>query len=268
MHPMLTIAVKAARRAGTVIIRASQDIGTLKVQSKTFNDFVSEVDHTAERTIIETLKNAYPDHGFIGEESGNQNVKAENVWIIDPLDGTTNFLHGFPQYCVSIALQQQGQLTQAVIYDPNRNDLFTATHGGGAYLNDKRIRVSNRTKLQDSLIATGFPFRDFAHLDTYLAMFKDMLKKTSGVRRPGSAALDLAYVAAGWVDGYWEIGLKSWDLAAGALMVHEAGGLVGDFEGNEGYLESGNIVAGNPRIFGQLLQTLAPHLTDALKSKA
>ena len=268
MHPMLTIAVKAARSAGTVITRASQDLGTLKVQSKTFNDFVSEVDHAAERTIIEILQNAYPDHGFIGEESGNQNVDAENVWIIDPLDGTTNFLHGFPQYCVSIALQQQGQLTQAVVYDPNRNDLFTATRGGGAYLNDKRIRVSHRTKLQDSLIATGFPFRDFAHLDTYLAMFKDMLKKTSGVRRPGSAALDLAYVAAGWADGYWEIGLKSWDLAAGALLVHEAGGLVGDFEGNEGYLKGGNIVAGNPRIFGQLLQTLAPHLTDALKSKA
>ena len=268
MHPMLTIAVKAARRAGTVITRASQDLGTLKVRSKTFNDFVSEVDHAAERTIIETLQDAYPDHGFIGEEGGNQNVEAENVWIIDPLDGTTNFLHGFPQYCVSIALRQQGQLTQAVVYDPNRNDLFTATRGRGAFLNDKRIRVSNRTKLQDSLIATGFPFRDFAHLDTYLAMFKDMLKKTSGVRRPGSAALDLAYVAAGWADGYWEIGLKSWDLAAGALLVHEAGGLVGDFEGNEGYLASGNIVAGNPRIFGQILQTLAPHLTDALKSSA
>ena len=268
MHPMLTIAVKAARRAGTVITRASQDLGALKVRSKTFNDFVSEVDHAAERTIIETLQDAYPDHGFIGEESGNQNVEAENVWIIDPLDGTTNFLHGFPQYCVSIALQQQGQLTQAVVYDPNRNDLFTATRGRGAFLNDKRIRVSNRTKLQDSLITTGFPFRDFSHLDAYLAMFKDMLKKTSGVRRPGSAALDLAYVAAGWADGYWEIGLSSWDLAAGALLVHEAGGLVGDFEGNEGYLESGNIVAGNPRIFGQLLQTLAPHLTDALKSSA
>jgi len=266
MHPMLTIAVKAARRAGTVITRASQDLGALKVRSKTFNDFVSEVDHAAERTIIETLQDAYPDHGFIGEESGNQNVEAENVWIIDPLDGTTNFLHGFPQYCVSIALQQQGQLTQAVVYDPNRNDLFTATRGRGAFLNDKRIRVSNRTKLQDSLITTGFPFRDFSHLDAYLAMFKDMLKKTSGLRRPGSAALDLAYVAAGWADGYWEIGLSSWDLAAGALLVHEAGGLVGDFEGNEGYLESGNIVAGNPRIFGQLLQTLAPHLTDALKS--
>ena len=268
MHPMLTLAVKAARSAGAVITRASQDLGTLKVQSKTFNDFVSEVDHAAERTIIEMLQNTYPDHGFIGEESGNQNIDAENVWIIDPLDGTTNFLHGFPQYCVSIALQQQGQLTQAVVYDPNRNDLFTATRGGGAYLNDKRIRVSHRTKLQDSLIATGFPFRDFAYLDTYLAMFKDMLKKTSGVRRPGSAALDLAYVAAGWIDGYWEIGMKSWDLAAGALLVHEAGGLVGDFEGNEGYLEGGNIVAGNPRIFGQLLQTLAPHLTDALKSGA
>lgn len=266
MHPMLSIAVRAARDAGKVITHASQDLGTLKVRSKTYNDFVSEVDHAAERAIIKTLQDAYPDHGIIAEEGGNQNAQAENVWIIDPLDGTTNFLHGFPQYCVSIALRQQGQFTQAVVYDPNRNDLFTATRGRGAFLNDKRIRVSNRSKLQDALIATGFPFRDFAHLDAYLAMFKDMLKKTSGLRRPGSAALDLAYVAAGWADGYWEIGLFPWDLAAGALLVHEAGGLVGDFEGNEGYLESGNIVAGNPKIFGQILQALAPHLTDALKS--
>ena len=266
MHPMLTIAVKAARRAGSIITRASSDVGALKVQSKSFNDFVTEVDHAAERTIIETLQDAYPDHGFIGEESGKANVDAENVWIIDPLDGTTNFLHNFPQYAVSIALQQQGVLTQAVIYDPNRNDLFTATRGRGAFLNDKRIRVSSRAKLQESLIGTGLPFRDFQHLDTYLAMFKDMIKKTAGLRRPGSAALDLAYVAAGWYDGFWEIGLSKWDIAAGGLLIQEAGGIVGDFEGNESWLETGNIVAGNPKIFAQLLQTLAPHLTDALKS--
>lgn len=268
MHPMLTNAVKAARQAAAIINRASLDLGAIKVRSKTYNDFVSEVDHAAEAAIIATLRDAYPTHSFLGEESGEQGEDAENVWIIDPLDGTTNFLHGFPQYCISIALQQQGQITQAVVYDPNRNDLFTATRGRGAFLNDRRIRVSTRTRLQESIIGTGFPFRDFAHLDTYMGMFKEMVKKTSGIRRPGSAALDLAYVAAGWFDGFWEIGLSKWDIAAGALLVHEAGGLVGDFEGNEGWLESGNIVAANPKVFAQMLQTLSPHLTDALKSKA
>ncbi|HEU4707997.1 MAG TPA: inositol monophosphatase family protein, partial [Methylophilaceae bacterium] len=236
MHPLLTNAVKAARRAGGIINRASLDIGALKVRSKTYNDFVTEVDHAAEAAIIETLKDAYPDHGFLGEESGNDRIDADNVWIIDPLDGTTNFLHGFPQYCISIALMQKGQLTQAVVYDPNRNDLFTATRGRGAFLNDKRIRVSKRSKLQESIIGTGFPFRDFTHLDAYLAMFKDMVKKTSGVRRPGAAALDLAYVAAGWYDGFFEIGLSKWDVAAGGLLIQEAGGIVGDFEGNESWL--------------------------------
>jgi myo-inositol-1(or 4)-monophosphatase len=267
MHPILINAVKAARRAGGIITRASQDVGSLKVRSKTYNDFVSEVDHAAEAAILDVLKDAYPTHGFIGEETGNDNSDAENVWIIDPLDGTTNFLHGFPQYSISIALMQQGQLTQAVVYDPNRNDLFTATRGRGAFLNDKRIRVSNRAKLQESIIGTGFPFRDFSHLDTYMGMFKDMVRKTSGLRRPGSAALDLAYVAAGYFDGFWEIGLSKWDIAAGALLIQEAGGIVGDFEGNESWIDSGNIVAGNPKVFSQMLQTLAPHLTDSLRSK-
>jgi myo-inositol-1(or 4)-monophosphatase len=267
MHPILTNAVKAARRAGDIITYASRDLSTLKVQSKSYNDFVSEVDQSAERAIIEILQEAYPDHGFLGEESGHDRSDAENVWIIDPLDGTTNFLHGFPQYSVSIALMSQGQLTQAVVYDPNRNDLFTATRGRGAFLNDKRIRVSNRAKLQDSIVGTGFPFRDFKHLDTYLAMFKDMIKNTSGLRRPGSAALDLAYVAAGYFDGFWEIGLSKWDIAAGALLVQEAGGIVGDFEGNESWIETGNIVAGNPKILAQMLQLIAPHLVDDLKSK-
>lgn len=264
---MLSIAVKAAREAGRIINRASQDVNALSVTSKTFNDFVSEVDHAAEQAIIDTLKYAYPDHGFLGEESGESNTDAENVWIIDPLDGTTNFLHNFPQYCVSIALQQKGVLTQAVIYDPVRNDLFTATKGRGAFLNDKRIRVTNRTKLQDSLIGTGFPFRDFAHLDTYMAMLKDMIKKTTGIRRPGSAALDLAYVAAGYTDGFFEIGLSTWDIAAGGLLVQEAGGMVGDFEGNESWVTTGNIVAGNPKVFAQILQVLRPHLTEHLTSK-
>ena len=263
---MLIIATKAARKAGAIINRASQDVGSLTVQSKTFNDFVSEVDRAAEQAIIDILKDAYPDHGFLGEESGESNQDAENIWIIDPLDGTTNFLHGFPQYCVSIALQQRGVLTQAVIYDPVRNDLFTATKGRGAFLNDKRIRVTNRAKLQDALVATGFPYRDFTHLETYLDMLRDMIKKTTGIRRPGSAALDLAYVAAGMVDGFFEINLSSWDIAAGALIVQEAGGIVGDFEGNESWLKTGNIVAGNPKVFAQMLQVLAPHLTDSLKT--
>jgi myo-inositol-1(or 4)-monophosphatase len=266
MHPMLNIAVKAARNASLIINRASQDLGALKVRSKTYNDYVSEVDHAAERAIIETLHDAYPTHAIFAEESGALEGDAENVWIIDPLDGTTNFLHGFPQYCISIALQQRGQITQAVVYDPNRNDLFTATRGAGAFLNDRRIRVSTRARLQESIIGTGFPFRDFAHLDTYMGMLKDMIRKTSGIRRPGSAALDLAYVAAGWYDGFWEIGLSKWDIAAGALLVHEAGGLVGDFEGNETWLETGNIVAANPKVFAQMLQTLNPHLTESLKS--
>lgn len=266
MHPMLTNAVKAARQAGDIINFASRDLGQLKIQTKTFNDFVSEVDKAAEQAIIDTLKAAYPDHGFLGEESGDTNKDAENIWIIDPLDGTTNFLHSFPYYCVSIALQQKGVLTQAVIYDPVRNDLFTATKGRGAFLNDKRIRVGSRIKLQESLIATGFPFRDFSYLDTYMDMLKDMIKKTSGIRRPGSAALDLAYVAAGFSDGFFELNLSTWDIAAGGLIVQEAGGIVGDFEGNESWLKTGNIVAANPKIFGQLLQVLAPHLTTAIKA--
>jgi myo-inositol-1(or 4)-monophosphatase len=267
MHPMLSIAVKAAREAGRIINKGSNDVGALTVSAKNFNDFVSEIDHAAEQSIIDTIKYAYPDHGFLGEESGDTNKEAENIWIIDPLDGTTNFLHNFPQYCVSIALQQKGVLTQAVIYDPVRNDLFTATKGRGAFLNDKRIRVANRGKLQTALIGTGFPFRDFTHLDTYMAMLKDMIKSTAGLRRPGSAALDLAYVAAGFTDGFFELNLSSWDIAAGGLLVQEAGGIVGDFQGNESWLSTGNIVAGNAKIFSQMLQVLSPHLTAAQKTQ-
>ena len=264
MHPMLTIAVKAARRAGGIISRASQDIDLLTVKHKNHNDFVSEVDRAAEDAIIDILREAYPDHAILAEESGSQG-DSEYQWIIDPLDGTTNFLHGFPQYAVSIALAHKGVLSQAVIYDPVHNDLFTASRGRGAYLNDRRLRVSKRLYLKDTLIGTGFPYTDYTHLDTYMAMLRDMMQKTAGVRRPGSAALDLAYTAAGRLDGFWEIGLRPWDIAAGCLLVQEAGGLVGDFLGNENYLQSGNIMAGNPKIFGQLLQTLAPHLTESLK---
>lgn len=262
---MLTIAVKAARRAGGIISRAAQNLDVLTVREKSANDFVSEVDHGAEQEIIRVLRSAYPEHGILAEESGTQG-KSDYVWIIDPLDGTTNFLHGFPQYAVSIALRHKGVLTQAVVYDPTRNDLFTASRGHGAYLNDHRLRVSKRIHLRDALIGTGFPFREFEQLDTYCAMFRDLLRKTSGLRRPGSAALDLAYVAAGRLDGFWEFGLGPWDMAAGTLLITEAGGLVGDLQGESSYMDSGNIVAGNPKIFVQLLQALAPHLNDKLKT--
>jgi myo-inositol-1(or 4)-monophosphatase len=266
MHPMLNTAVKAARRAGTIINRASQNLDILTVTEKTANDYVSEVDRAAEDAIIRVLHEAYPAHAILAEESGASG-KSEFQWIIDPLDGTTNYLHGFPQYAVSIALMHKGVLSQAVIYDPVRNDLFTASRGRGAYLNDKRLRISKRSKLQQALIGTGFPFREFSHIDTYLAMFRDLTQKTSGLRRAGAATLDLAYVAAGRLDGFWEFGLSPWDMAAGSLLITEAGGLVGDLEGNSGHLESGNIVAGNPKIFAQLIQTLAPHLTPALRTK-
>lgn len=264
MHPMLNTAVKAARRAGQIINRASLDLDALTVKHKGYNDFVSEVDRAAEQAIIGVLRDAYPDHAILAEESGSQG-ESEFQWIIDPLDGTTNFLHGFPQYAVSIALSHKGVLTHAVIYDPSRNDLFTATRGAGAFLNDRRIRVSKREHLRDTLIGTGFPFREFTHMDAYLGMFRDLAQKTAGIRRPGSAALDLAYTAAGRFDGFWEIGLHPWDIAAGVLLIQEAGGLVGDFLGEQTYMQTGNIVAGNPKVFAQLLQVIAPHLTDKLK---
>jgi len=264
MHPMLNIAVKAARRAGSVINRAARNLDIVAVKEKAANDYVSEVDHEAEQAIIRTLHEAYPDHSILAEESGASG-KSDYQWIIDPLDGTTNFLHGFPQYAVSIALAHKGIVTQAVIYDPSRNDLFTATRGRGAYVNETRLRVSKRAELKASLIGTGFPFRQFEHVDAYLAMFRDMIKKTAGVRRPGAAALDLAYVAAGHLDGFWELGLSPWDIAAGGLLITEAGGLIGDLEGNENYMQSGNVVAGTPKVFVEMLKLIAPHLTPALK---
>ncbi|CAH1204689.1 inositol-phosphate phosphatase [Candidatus Nitrotoga sp. BS] len=265
MHPMLTIAVKAARRAGNLIHRAANNLDHLTVTKKSHSDYVSEVDRAAEQAIITTLLDAYPKHAILAEESGAQG-ESEYLWIIDPLDGTTNFLHGFQQYAVSIALQHNGVLTQAVIYDPTKNDLFTATRGGGAYLNDRRLRVSKRLKLADCLIGTGFPYTKFESLDAYMNILRDMMQKTSGLRRPGSAALDLAYTAAGRYDGFFELGLNSWDIAAGCLLITEAGGLVGDMQGNDTFLKSGNICAGNPKVFAQLLQVIAPHLTDKLKS--
>jgi myo-inositol-1(or 4)-monophosphatase len=267
MHPMLNTAIKAARAAGKVISQGSQNLDRLTVKSKRENDFVSEIDHKAEQVIITTLLDAYPSHAILAEESGASGAAtdAEYQWIIDPLDGTTNFLHDFPQYAVSIALMHRGKLDQAVIYDPVRNDLYTASRGRGAFLNDRRIRVGKRDKLQDALIGTGFPYHDFTHLDAYTGMFRDLVQKTSGLRRPGSAALDLAWLAAGRTDGFFEIGLKPWDIAAGCLLVIEAGGLVSDFAGEENYLDSGNVIAGSPKVFVQLLQTIKPHVTEALR---
>ena len=263
---MLNTAVKAARRAGGIINRASQNLDLLHVSRKSHSDFVSEVDSNAEEEIIKVLLEAYPKHSILAEESGatGDQDEPEYQWIIDPLDGTTNFLHGFPQYSVSIALKHRGVLTQAVVYDPTGNELFTASRGRGAYLNDHRLRVSKRNQFSECLLGTGIPFRERTHMDTYLSMLKDIIPRVAGIRRPGSAALDLAYVAAGRYDGFWEIGLAPWDMAAGCLLITEAGGLVGDLEGNETYLESGNIIAGNPKIFGQLSQVIAPHLTKEL----
>ena len=244
MHPMLNTAVKAARRAGNIINRAAQNLDILTITQKTANEFVSEVDREAEQAIIKILLGAYPNHSILAEESGAAGA-SEYQWIIDPLDGTTNFLHGFPQYGVSIGLMHKGVLTQAVVYDPTRNDLFTASRGCGAYLNDRRIRVSKRRQLDQSLIGTGFPFREFTLADDYLRIFRDMIRNTAGLRRAGSAALDLSYLAAGRLDGFWEFGLKPWDMAAGVLLITEAGGLVSDPEGNDTYMESGNLVCGN-----------------------
>ncbi len=261
MQPMLNTAIKAARRGASIINRASFELDRLTVTEKSHNDFVTEVDRAAEQAIIDVLHAAYPDHAILAEESGpsaNLHDENENVWIIDPLDGTTNFIHGFPQYCVSIALQQRGQITQAVIFDPTRNDLFTASKGRGAYLNEKRIRVMKREKIADALLGTGFPYSDLSALDEYLQMFRVMTQASSGLRRPGSAALDLAYVACGRLDGFFEKSLKPWDIAAGSLLITEAGGIVGTFAGESDYLYKGNVIAASPKVFAQMVQLLAP----------
>ncbi|HUL64890.1 MAG TPA: inositol monophosphatase family protein [Burkholderiaceae bacterium] len=255
MHPMLNTAVKAARKAGAIINRASLDVDLVHVSAKGRSDFVTEVDRAAEEAILDALRTAYPQHAFLAEESGASNSASdEYTWIIDPLDGTTNFIHGFPQYSVSIALQHRGQLAQAVVYDPTRNELFTASKGRGAFLNDRRIRVSRRSQLRECLIGTGFPFRSLEHLDAYQRMFRRVTEETAGIRRAGSAALDLAYVAAGRLDGFWEIGLSPWDMAAGALLILEAGGFIADFDNEPNYLANGNVVSGNPKAFPQLLK--------------
>jgi myo-inositol-1(or 4)-monophosphatase len=256
MHPMLNIAVRAARKAGSIINRAALGGEGLKIRAKQANDFVTQVDQAAEEAIIGIVRTAYPEHGFLAEESGRSEGKAETVWIIDPLDGTTNFIHGFPQYCVSIGVQHRGSLAHAVVYDPTRNELFTASKGAGAFLNDRRIRVSKCLRLQEALVGTGFPFRELSRIDLYIRQLKGMMSGSSGVRRAGAAALDLAYVACGRLDAFWELGLSPWDMAAGALLIQEAGGLVGDLKGEGDYLDRGEIVAATPKIFPALLQSL------------
>ncbi|MFP3873881.1 MAG: inositol-1-monophosphatase [Thiohalophilus sp.] len=267
MHPMLNIAVRAARDAGFIIARNADKVDTLTITEKADNDFVSEVDRRAEQAIIRTLHKAYPDHSILAEESG---IHAGNdyEWIIDPLDGTTNFVHNFPQYAVSIALRHKNRLEQAVVYDPLREELFTASRGEGAQLNGKRIRVTPRRTLEGALLGTGIPFRDehMPCMDAYLQMMQALLPGSAGIRRAGSAALDLAYVAAGRLDGFWEFGLNSWDMAAGVLLIEEAGGLVSDFSGNANHMKNGNIVTANPRLFKAMLQKIRPHVPDALKS--
>ena len=253
---MLNIAVRAARKAGSIINRAALGGEGLKIRAKQANDFVTQVDQAAEEAIIGIVRAAYPEHGFLAEESGRSEGKAETVWIIDPLDGTTNFIHSFPQYCVSIGVQHRGTLAHAVVYDPTRNELFTATKGAGAFLNDRRIRVTKCLKLQDALVGTGFPFKELGRMDVYLAQLRTLMSTSSGVRRAGAAALDLAYVACGRLDAFWELGLSPWDMAAGALLIQEAGGLVGDLKGEGEYLDRGEIVAATPKIFPALLQSL------------
>jgi myo-inositol-1(or 4)-monophosphatase len=264
MHALVNIAVRAARRAGDLIMRHSTRVHELTISSKSRNDFVTEVDRLAEREIIDTIRHLYPDHAFLGEEGGRTG-ESEDLWIIDPLDGTTNFLHGFPTYAVSVAFQRRGVLEHGVVYDPARQELFTASRGAGATLDGRRIRVSAQRTLEGALVGTGFPYHDNAeHIDRYLAMFRAVSARAAGIRRPGAAALDLAYVAAGRLDGFWEIGLRSWDIAAGALLIREAGGLIANLRGNDGFLDSGNVAAGTPKVFAELLHVFAPHLGGAL----
>jgi len=258
---MLNVAIKAARSAGAIINRAALDVESVRVSVKQTNDFVTEIDQKAEEIIIDTLLTAYPGHGILAEESGSEHGAKDSdfVWIIDPLDGTTNFIHGFPVYCVSIALAVRGKVEQAVVYDPTRNDVFCATKGRGAYMNDRRIRVAKRTRLQECLISTGFPYRPGDKLKTYLAMLGEVMSQCAGVRRPGAAALDLAYVAAGFSDGFFETGLKPWDVAAGSLLVTEAGGLIGNYTGESEFMDAEECVAANPRVYGQMITTLAKY---------
>lgn len=256
MHPLLNIAVRAARRAGEVIARSIPRLESIEIHAKDRHDYVTEVDRAAEQEIIGIIRHHYPDHAVLAEESGASGT-SETRWIIDPLDGTTNFLHGFPVYAVSIACEVRGRLEIATVYDVLRQELFTATRGVGAQLDNRRIRVSKRRGLEGALLATGFPFRANADLDTYLEMLRVLMPQVAGIRRAGSAALDLAYVAAGRVDGFWELGLKPWDTAAGALLVTEAGGHLSTVNGDE-YQHGGDVCAGTPKIHSAMIAAFTP----------
>jgi len=263
MEPMINIALRAARKAGEMIVRASDDLDNFEVKAKGVNDFVSEVDISAEQEIIYQLQKAYPDHAFQGEESGlSGNEDSEYRWIIDPLDGTTNFVRGIPHYGVSIACMYQGKAEHAVVIDPVRQEEFTASRGRGAQLNGRRIRVSKLPSLDGALLGTGIPFKDHCDdkLEAHSKSIAVLAGQCAGIRRAGAASLDLAYVAAGRLDAFWEIGLSPWDIAAGALLVREAGGLVSDIDSSDNYLESGNIVCGNPKCFKAVLQVTRPLL--------
>lgn len=260
MQPLLNIAITAARLAGDIIVRHLEQLDRIKITAKSSEEYFTEVDIKAEQAIIHTIHKAYPEHGIIAEESGIHNDNADSVWIIDPLDGTTNYMHGFPFFSVSIAHKVKNRIEHAVVYDPMRHECFSASRGRGAQLNDRRIRVSKQTQLNAALLGTGFPFRNTAMAQRYLPTFEALIGKCAGVRRTGSAALDLAYVASGRLDGFWEFGLRPWDIAAGSLIVKEAGGLISDLQGGETYMKQGDVVAGNPKIFKSLLQTFMPIL--------
>ena len=257
MHPMLNIAIQAARNAARIIVRFVDRLDVIDVKEKHQNEFVTQVDELSEQEIIQTIHKAYPDHVILAEESGLHNSRNDFTWIIDPLDGTTNFIRGFPQIAISIALKYRDKLSVAVVYDPLRQELFTAIQGGGAQLNNRKIRVSSRTKISEALIGTGFPFKEKTLFQTYLKLFETIFPKTTGVRCVGAAALDLAYVAAGRLNGFWEMGLKPWDMAAGVLLITEAGGFVGDFQGKNNYIENGNLIAGSPKIYKTLQELIS-----------
>jgi len=261
MQPLLNIAISAAHAAGDIIARNIEQLDRVKVSEKANKEYFSDVDIKAEQAIIQTIKKAYPEHTIIAEESGLHQGEEDAVWIIDPLDGTSNFLHGFPFYAVSIAFRLKGRIEHGVIYDPLRHECFSATRGRGARLNDRRLRVSTQTQLSEALLCTGFQMRNADIMKKALPAFEALAGKCAGIRRTGSAALDLAYVAAGRTDGFWEFGLRPWDIAAGCLLVKEAGGLIADTQGGETYLKSGDIVAGNPKIFKSLLQMIVPTTT-------
>ncbi len=264
MNPMLNTAIKAARKAGSIILRSMDRLDSLNIQTKEKNDFVSDVDRKAEAEIIQILRYAYPRHAILAEENGTMEGN-EYQWIIDPLDGTTNYLYGFPVFSVSIALACKGELIHAVVYDPLRDELFTASKGEGAMLNNRRLRTTHRKGLNSALLGTGFPFRDQQYLEPYIETFRALTTDTAGIRRAGSAAIDLAYVAAGRLDGFWEIALKPWDMAAGALLVKEAGGVCTDFAGGDDFLESGNIIAGGLNVQQALLNTVQPIVSKVLQ---